>query len=148
MCRDYVVLMRVTLVLCIDVMRGSILLFLFACCIYTGSFGLKLCDINFGGPTEINVCLQLVSLRLSRTMQDEAAGGEGLQQGRVANIQSIFRRPDKFKLGDNFDLFWKKTILYFEAIDLQYGKKKRLALLFNLNSGGSSNGASGAKPHQ
>ena len=133
MCRDYVVLMRVTLVLCIDVMRGSILLFLFACCISTGSFGLKLCDINFGGPTEINVCLQFVSLRLSRTMQDEAAGGEGLQQGRVANIQSIFRRPDKFKLGDDFDLFWKKTILYFEAIDLQDGKKKRLALLFNLN---------------
>ena len=96
-CRDYVVLMRVTLVLCIDVMRGSILLFLFACCIYTGSFGLKLCDINFGGPTKINVCLQFVSLHLSRTMQDEAAGGEGLQQGRVANIQSIFRRPDKFK---------------------------------------------------
>ena len=46
MCRDYVVLMRVTLVLCIDVMRGSILLFLFACCIYTGSFGLKLCDTD------------------------------------------------------------------------------------------------------
>ena len=66
-------------------------------------------------------------------MHEEAAGGEGLQQERVGNIQSIFRRPDKFKLGDDFDLFWRKTILYFEAIDLKEDKKKRLAILFNLN---------------
>ena len=66
-------------------------------------------------------------------MHEEAAEGEGLQQERVGNIQSIFRRPDKFKLGDDFDLFWRKTILYFEAIDLKEDKKKRLAILFNLN---------------
>ena len=66
-------------------------------------------------------------------MHEEAAGGKGLQQERVGNIQSIFRRPDKFKLGDDFDLFWRKTILYFEAIDLKEDKKKRLTILCNLN---------------
>ena len=68
--------------------------------------------------------------------QENAAGGEskaaGQQQERATNLQSIFRRPEKFKLGDDFDLFWRKTLLYFEAIDLKEDKKKRLALLFNL----------------
>eukprot|EP00794_Sanderia_malayensis_P006720 gene6720-7480_t len=48
-------------------------------------------------------------------------------------MQSIFRRPEKFKMGEDFDLFWRKTLLYFEAIDLKEDKKKRLALLFNLS---------------
>ena len=65
-----------------------------------------------------------------------AAGGEpeaaGQQQERATNLQSIFRRPEKFQLGDDFDLFWRKTLLYYEAIDLKEDKKKRLAWLFNL----------------
>jgi hypothetical protein len=48
-------------------------------------------------------------------------------------FQSLFRRPDKFKIGDDFDLFIKKLELYFEAVELADEKKRRFALLFNLN---------------
>ena len=41
--------------------------------------------------------------------------------------------PDKFKIGDDFDLFIKKLELYFEAVELVDEKKRRFALLFNLN---------------
>ena len=44
----------------------------------------------------------------------------------------LIRRPDKFKIGDDFDLFVKKCALYFEAVELQNDKKRRLALLSNL----------------
>ncbi len=46
---------------------------------------------------------------------------------------SLFRRPDKFKIGEDFDLFVKKCNLYFEAVELGDIKKRRLALLFNLS---------------
>ena len=46
---------------------------------------------------------------------------------------SLFRRTDKYKIGDDFDLFNKKLELYFEAIELTNEKKQRFALLFNLN---------------
>ena len=46
---------------------------------------------------------------------------------------TLFRRPDKYKIGDDFDLFVKKSNLYFEAVELNDEKKKRLALLFNLS---------------
>ena len=46
---------------------------------------------------------------------------------------SLFRRPDKFKIGEDFDLFVKKCNLYFEAVELENVKKRRLALLFNLS---------------
>ena len=45
---------------------------------------------------------------------------------------SLFRRPDKYKIGEDFGLFVKKCDLYFEAVDLKNDKKRRLALLFNL----------------
>ena len=68
--------------------------------------------------------------------EDNTAGGEPAEaagrQEPATNLQSIFRRPEKFKLGEDFDLFWRKTLLYYEAIDLKDDKKKRLALLFNL----------------
>ena len=44
----------------------------------------------------------------------------------------LFRRPDKFKIGDEFDLFIKKLELYCEAVELADEKKRRFALLFNL----------------
>ena len=46
---------------------------------------------------------------------------------------SLFRRPDKFKIGDDFDLFINKSELYFEAVELADEKKRRFALLFNLS---------------
>ena len=46
---------------------------------------------------------------------------------------SIFRRPDRFRIGEDFDLFVKKLSLYFEAIELEDTKKRKLALLFNLS---------------
>ena len=45
------------------------------------------------------------------------------------NLQLILLRPKKSKLGDNFDLFWSKTLLSFEATDFKEDKKKHLALL-------------------
>ena len=45
----------------------------------------------------------------------------------------MFRRSDKFKIGDDFDLFIKKSELYFEAVELADEKKRRFALLFNLS---------------
>ena len=46
---------------------------------------------------------------------------------------SLFRRPEKYKIGDDFDLFVKKSNLYFEAVELKDENKQRLALLFNLS---------------
>ena len=48
-------------------------------------------------------------------------------------FHSLFRRPDRFKIGDDFDPFIKKLELYFEAVELVDEKKRRFALLFNLN---------------
>ena len=48
-------------------------------------------------------------------------------------LLSLFRRPDKFKIGEDFDLFVKKCNLYFEAVELEDVKKRRLALLFNVS---------------
>ncbi len=45
----------------------------------------------------------------------------------------LFRRPEKYKIGDDFDLLIKKCKLYFEALELKDEKKQRLALLFNLS---------------
>ena len=49
------------------------------------------------------------------------------------NINGLFRRPEKYRIGEDFDLFFRKTVLYFDAIDLTDERKKRLALLFNLS---------------
>ena len=48
-------------------------------------------------------------------------------------LLSLFRGPDKFKIDEDFDLFVKKCNLYFEAVELEDVKKRRLALLFNLS---------------
>ena len=46
---------------------------------------------------------------------------------------TLFRRPEKFKIGEDFDLFIKKSNLYFKAVELEDVKKRRLALLFSLS---------------
>ncbi|CAB4041792.1 Hypothetical predicted protein [Paramuricea clavata] len=61
------------------------------------------------------------------------------EQAEAPNVEtnklslSLFRRPDKFKIGEDFDLFIKKCNLYFEAVELEDVKKRRFALLFNLS---------------
>ena len=54
-----------------------------------------------------------------------------LEQNRLS--LTLFRRPEKYNIGEDFDLFVKKSNLYFEAVELKDGKKQRLALLFNLS---------------
>ena len=42
---------------------------------------------------------------------------------------TLFRRPDKFKIGEDFHLFIKKSNLYFEAVERKDINRRRLALL-------------------
>ena len=39
----------------------------------------------------------------------------------------LSRRPEKFKIGEDFDLFARKIDLYFEAVEVTDERKKRLA---------------------
>ena len=66
---------------------------------------------------------------------DNAVAGQAAQVPPEQNRSSLtlFRRPEKYKIGDDFDLFTKKSNLYFEAVELKDEKKQRLALLFNLS---------------
>ena len=62
------------------------------------------------------------------------SGEEGQEDQTVAAASglhrlsySLFRRPDKYMIGEDFVLFVKKFDLYFEAVELQDDKKRRLA---------------------
>ena len=46
---------------------------------------------------------------------------------------ALLRRPDKYHICEDFDLFVKKLCLYFEAVDVIDTKRRRFALLFNLS---------------
>ncbi len=52
--------------------------------------------------------------------QEEGAEVAEARADRVA--YSFFRRPEKYKIGEDFDLFVKKTCLYFEAVELDNPK--------------------------
>ena len=52
---------------------------------------------------------------------------------RPVNISGLFRRPEKYRIGEDFDIFFRRSVLYFDAIDLNDERKTRLALLFNLS---------------
>ena len=45
---------------------------------------------------------------------------------------TLFRRPDKYHIGEDFDSFVEKLCFSFEAVDLTCPKKRRLALLSKL----------------
>ena len=68
---------------------------------------------------------------------EEAAGAavpEVLENDQPARLSyTLFRRPDKYRIGEDFVLFVRKLNLYFEAVELADLKKRRLALLFNLS---------------
>ena len=49
-----------------------------------------------------------------------------------ATALTLFRRPDKYHIGEDFDSFVEKLRLSFEAVDLTCPKKRRLALLSKL----------------
>ena len=61
-----------------------------------------------------------------------AAAPEAAHEEVRSNF-GLFRRPEKFKIGEDFDLFTRKIDLYFEAVEVTDERKKRLAVLFNLN---------------
>ena len=61
-----------------------------------------------------------------------AAANEAAHEESRTSFGS-FRRPEKFKIGEDFDLFARKIHLYFEAVEVTDERKKRLAFLFNLN---------------
>ena len=67
-------------------------------------------------------------------MQEEQnPTGAAAAHEEVRSTFGLFRRPEKFKIGEDFDLFARKIDLYFEAVEVTDEKKKRLAFLFNLN---------------
>ena len=64
-------------------------------------------------------------------MAEEAEQAPNAEGNKLSH--SLFRRPEKYKIGDDFDLFVKKLELYFEAVELTDEKKRRFASLFNLS---------------
>ena len=61
------------------------------------------------------------------------------EQAEAPNVEAnelslpLFQRPEKFKIGEDIELFIKKCNLHFEAVELKDVKKRRLALLSNLS---------------
>ena len=72
-------------------------------------------------------------------MAHENGEGAAAAEVPVQNEESarlsyaLFRRPDKYRIGEDFMLFVRKLNLYFKAVELIDLKKRRLALLFNLS---------------
>ena len=69
----------------------------------------------------------------------EGEGDAGARANAVAvgtdqerSSYSLFRRPDKHRIGEDFNLFVKKLNLYLEAVELEDQKKRRLTSLFSL----------------
>ena len=65
-------------------------------------------------------------------LEKQGAAAAVPQADEFKLLHSFFRRPDKFRIGEDFVLFIKKLNLYFEAVELNDVQKRRLALLFNL----------------
>eukprot|EP00794_Sanderia_malayensis_P001183 gene1183-554_t len=65
-------------------------------------------------------------------MPDDNPAVDHENQEQIRSSFALLRRPEKYKIGDDFDLFVKSN-LYFEAVELTDKKKRRLALLFNLS---------------
>ena len=49
-------------------------------------------------------------------MAEEAEQAPNAEGNKLSH--SLFRRPEKYKIGDDFDLFVKKLELHFEAVEL------------------------------
>eukprot|EP00794_Sanderia_malayensis_P002500 gene2500-2883_t len=78
-------------------------------------------------------------------MPDDNPAVDHENQEQIRSSFALFRRPEKYKIRDDFDLFVKKSNLYFEAVELTDKKKRRLALLFNLSEDAFSLREFGAK---
>ena len=70
-------------------------------------------------------------------LEEQGAPAAVPQADEFRLSHSLFRRPDKFRIGEDFGLFVKKLNLYFEAGELNDVKKRQLALLFKLHCKGS-----------
>ena len=55
-------------------------------------------------------------------LEEQEADAVPQEQFRLSH--SLFRRPDKFRIGEDFVLFIKKLNLYFEAVELNDVKKR------------------------
>ena len=64
-------------------------------------------------------------------LDEQEATAVPQEQFRLSH--SLFRRPDKFRIGKEFALITKKFNLYFEAVERSDVEKRRLALLFSLS---------------
>ena len=66
---------------------------------------------------------------------DAGAGANAVAAGtdQTRLSYSLFRRPDKYRIGEDFNLFVKSLNIYFEAVELEDQKKRRLTLLFSLS---------------
>ena len=47
----------------------------------------------------------------------------GEQADTDVNIHGLFRRPEKYRIGEDFDLFFCKSVLSFDAVDLTDERK-------------------------
>ena len=72
-------------------------------------------------------------MALNRDEVGEDANPEGPTEEQSRLTFSLFRRPEKYRIGEDFSLFIKKLNLYFEAIGLTDNKQRRYVLLFNLS---------------
>ena len=67
-------------------------------------------------------------------IEEQQAGNQEPDQGKAGCKSDfyLFRKPDKYGIGGDFDLYVRRLNLYFEGVGLADPKRKRLALLFNL----------------
>ena len=57
----------------------------------------------------------------------------GDDDGRISRSFLSFRKPEKFKTGDDFQLFIKRMDLFFAAADVRSAIQKRVSILLNLS---------------
>ena len=79
------------------------------------------------------MCILILAGMINEGNQEVAAAAPEAAHEESRTSFGLFRRPEKFKIGEDFDLFARKINLYFEAVEVTDERKKRLAFLFNLN---------------
>ena len=70
-------------------------------------------------------------MAVNRDEVGEDANPEGPLEEQSRFTFSLFRRPEKYRSGEDFSLFIKKLHLYFEAIGLTDNKHNRIIGLWN-----------------
>ena len=65
--------------------------------------------------------------------QDGAAPPRGAAAQDDRNRGFPFRKPEKYKLGDDFPLFIRKMDLFFAAMEVKNKTRKRVSILLNMS---------------